>query len=83
METLQPVIEAYLGQHGWAVQVLSIMATLRLLFKPTQAYLKEIILLTSSKRDDELLARFESSKTFRVISTMLDLFASIKLPSKP
>ena len=74
-----PIIEAYGGQYGVLVQILSILGTLRLVIKPVMALIEVYVLITPSKDDDQLPQKIEASKAYKTIVFLLDWFASIKL----
>jgi len=63
----------------WVVAILSAMGFLRLIFKPTLAYARTIVMATKTKSDDLVLDKIEESKITKAIVFLLDLFASIKV----
>lgn len=79
----EPVLAAYIeglaGNHGWIIQVLTAMATLRVIFKPLMPLIHAIVSSTGSKKDDEILGKVEKSVYFKVFSWLLDFGASIKI----
>ena len=79
---LKPVIEAYCGNLGWAIAVLSYIATARLILKPTMTWLHSIAEATETKKDDELIAKVETSSIYKLVVFLLDWFASIKIAPK-
>lgn len=62
--------------------VLMVIGTLRVFFKPIFAAIEVAVGESASKRDDEVLAGFKASKFYKVLVFILDLTASIKLPTK-
>ncbi len=78
-EFLKPVIEAYAGNYGIAIQIVSIIGSLRVLIKPLMEALKVIVSITPSKSDDKIPEQVEKSKAYKVVIFCLDWFASIKI----
>jgi hypothetical protein len=77
---LQPLLDGLLGKYGWLTTVILVIGSLRLLFKPVMLALENYVKQTASPDDDARLAKFEAGPIYRVISFILDLGASIKLP---
>lgn len=82
MAMLQPLLASFIGANGWALQVISIIGTLRLIFKPLQSFVAAIIAATPSVNDDAWLAKAMASKAYGYVQYALDWFASVKLPAK-
>ena len=80
MNIVQPLIEAYAGESGILLQALVIMASLRIVFKPLMSLIGSIVLVTPSKSDDILLQSIKAHKGYKMVSYLIDYFASIKLP---
>jgi DMSO reductase anchor subunit len=80
---LAPVLAAYAGDHGVVVQVLSIIGTLRLFFKPIMAAIEVAVAQSESKKDDEVLAKVQGNKIYSLVLFLIDLLASIKPVKKP
>lgn len=76
---LTPLLEAYGGQLGFLVQLVSIVGTLRLLFKPVMSIIDVVVKLTPSESDDDLADRIEQNKVVKSVLYVLDWLASIKL----
>jgi hypothetical protein len=79
---LKPLIEAYGGNFGVAVQVVAVVGTLRLFFKPIVAAVESAVKESSSTKDDELLATVQGNSIYKGFIFLLDLIASIKLKPK-
>lgn len=79
---LAPVLGAYAGEHGWVVQVLSIMGTLRLVVKPLMTIVQSVVAATPSTKDDETVAKVAASPYYTWFVYALDWFASIKVQPK-
>lgn len=83
-DAMTPIINAVTGKFGWAVQALAVIGTLRVIFKPTVAWLHSIADATATDRDNQILAKIEASKIYTTLAFVLDWLASIKVgPSKP
>ena len=81
-ELLKPLLEAFGGKVGPLVQLLAMMGSARLLLKPFQLLEKplfDFIKSTETKKDDELLAKAESSKAWKVVKFLVDYLFSLKL----
>lgn len=79
LELIKPLIETFLGKQGWFLQILAIMGTFRLFFKPFHSFVKEVITLTPTKKDDEALEKIESSKVSKAVVWFIDFLFSIKV----
>lgn len=77
---LKPIVEAYSGQLGGAIQVLSIIGSLRLIIKPLMGLIEAYVLITPNKEDDLLPAKIKENKVYKSVVYLLDWFASLKLP---
>ena len=77
---LDPLIASLAGKYGIVLQIISVMGTARLVFKPFVLFLQAVTTATPSPKDNELLAKFMGSKAYTVIQFLLDYVASIKLP---
>jgi len=79
---LKPMIEAYSGQLGGAVQIIAIIGSLRLLIKPIMGLIEAYVLITPNKEDDLLPAQIKGNKIYKSVAYLLDWLASLKLPKK-
>jgi hypothetical protein len=77
---LKPMIEAYSGQLGGAIQVIAIIGSLRLIIKPIMGLIEAYVAITPSKTDDLLPAKIKENKAYKMLVYLLDWFASLKLP---
>lgn len=77
---IKPMIEAYSGQLGSAVQIISIIGSLRLIIKPVMGLIEAYVLITPDKKDDLLPAKIKENKIYKSVVYILDWFASLKLP---
>lgn len=62
--------------------VFLLMGVARGVFKLATTFLDNVVSITPTKYDDDLLASWEHSKIYTLIAYLLDFFASIKLPAK-
>lgn len=89
METIQPLLDLIPSEWRNALAwLLPIMGALRLCLKPASALLKAGItraIETASNsidpEDDTWIESIVASRPYRVLSYLLDLLASVKLPS--
>ena len=75
---LQPLLDGLLGKYGWLTTVLLAIGALRILFKPIM-----LVVENALKNDPAKFAaiqKFEAGPIYKVIATVLDVGASIKLP---
>lgn len=79
-ELLKPLVEVYAGKLGIAVQIISIVGTLRLAVKPVMTLIETIVLITPSESDNALPEEIKKSKAYKTVVFVLDWVASIKLP---
>lgn len=77
---ISKLLEVYSGSHGWVVQVVSIIGTFRLFFKPLIALAQNYVEMTPTVKDDAILSGFLTSNVYKWISFILDLSLSIKIP---
>ena len=82
LEGLKNLLEAYAGQYGIIVLVVTWVGTLRLIFKPLMTAVESIIAATPSKDDDRRLEEIKNSTWYYWFVYLLDWFASIKLPAQ-
>jgi hypothetical protein len=74
----QPLIDGLLGKYGWLTTVLLVIGSLRILFKPV------MLVIENAVKDDPAksgaVEQFEAGPIYKIIATVLDVAASIKLP---
>ncbi len=75
-------MEAFL-QFPWFVQLVVVMGSLRLVFKPIFALVERYIADSPSKDDDAKLAAVKASPIYKALSFIVDLLLSVKLPQAP
>lgn len=76
---LKPLLEAYGGEYGWAVTVLTYIGTFRVIFKPLMTGIEGVIAATPSKEDDKKLAEIKEHKAYKFVVWLVDFLGSIKL----
>lgn len=79
-EALKSLLESYGGQYGIVVQIVTIIGTARLVFKPIMVAIEQIVSSTPSQEDDKKLEEVKESTWYKYLVFALDWFASIKLP---
>lgn len=77
---LSVFIIGFAQQYPIIASILAIVATLRLVMKPVMTAIHEIVLVTNTKKDDEILGKVESNKIWKAFVFLVDWFASVKLP---
>ncbi len=77
---LGPIAEQYLGKlPATVLQVLVLIGALRLVVKPLMVALTAFAKETETPKDDEVLAKIETSKAYKLLLFVLDWLASIKI----
>lgn len=79
LEFLKPLLEAYAGQYGWAVTLLTYIGTARVVFKPVMTAVESVVISTPSKSDDTKLEKIKKSKGYKMFVWVLDFLGSVKL----
>ena len=79
---LAPLISAYAGDFGWAVQVVAVIGSLRLFFKPIMSAIGQAVKDSESKKDDDVYNVVVENKFYKAFVFLLDLVGSIKVPKK-
>ncbi len=74
---LAPVLSAVAGRFGVVLQILTVIATLRTVFKPLMGVLESVV--AGQPAQAARLARVEESVWFKALAFLLDLGASVKL----
>lgn len=76
---LASLASAYVGEYGWAVQVVAVVGSLRLFFKPIVSALESAVASTESKNDDVILGKVKENSFYKAFVFVLDLVGSIKI----
>jgi len=74
-------IEFLLQTYPWLQHVIAIMVICRVVFKPLFAILGRYVELTVEQEDDKKLHKFMGTKTYKMIVFIVDMLASVKLPT--
>jgi chromatin segregation and condensation protein Rec8/ScpA/Scc1 (kleisin family) len=78
MEQILAFILAFASKYPAVASVIFFMGTMRLFMKPIVTCVKEIVALTESKKDDEMVEKVEQSKAYKTIVFILDYILSVK-----
>lgn len=76
------IILGILESLPWYGDLLLVMGTLRMVFKPLFSIIATVVKATPSKTDDKLLVELQSSNTYAILVWAIDFFASVKIPRK-
>lgn len=82
MEELAVIIINLAAKYPILASVFLVMGVLRLIFQPLFTFLRSVVDATPTPKDNEWLDNLEKSKAYKITAYVLDLFASVKLPSK-
>ena len=66
-------------KYPFILTFLSAMGFLRMIFKPTLSFAREVVTATKTKSDDAVMDKVEASKITKAVLYCLDFFASIKV----
>lgn len=66
----------------WFSDLVMIMGTARIIFKPLFTLIETIISTTPSKEDDKKWEDIKGSKMFAFLMYLVDYVASVKIPTK-
>lgn len=81
MEQVSAAIIAFMAQYPILIAVLSVIGVLRVVNKPLFSFLHVVTGATATTKDDEVLAKVEESKAYKVVTYILDWFGSVKIPT--
>ena len=79
---LAELIQMLAQKFPVAIAILAAIGTFRVFFKSIYAAIGVAVGETESKKDDEYYKAVSDSKIFKVLSFILDLTTSIKVPPK-
>lgn len=71
---------AMIAKYPVAASVFMVVGVLRAVFKPLMLVAHAYVDATSNPKDNEMLAKAESSVAYKGLAFILDYLASIKLP---
>jgi len=81
-QALVEILSYLANQFPIVMTILSVVGLLRFVFKPVMAIVENVVAETPSKKDDEALAKFKTSKVYSVLVWIVDLLSSVKLKLK-
>lgn len=76
---LAAFIKDMADKYPVVLSIISVMGMARLFLKPVMTFLHEIVLITPSKKDNELLKKAEESKASKSLKFVLDYLFSLKI----
>lgn len=79
---MESIINQLIVDYPILVKILLGMAVARMVFKPLMMAIEQKVRNTEDKADDEKLKRFKSGNLYLILTFLLDLTTSIKLPKK-
>lgn len=80
MEVLSDLTILLATKFPNATLILTVVGGLRIINKPLFSFLRTYVQKTKTTEDDKLLDKVESSRFYKWLSYVLDLFGSVKLP---
>ena len=82
MNEIQPLLELLEGKYGWVSTVVVWVGALRLTAKFVSHNLQVAMTrIVAAKADPEFLSVVLNNRGYRLAAFLVDLFASVKLPS--
>jgi hypothetical protein len=82
MEQLDQLIQWLMTNAPWFLQIIVVMGTARLIFKPLMVFLESVVQATPTEKDNLMLESAKASSAYRFISFVIDYVGSIKIPPK-
>lgn len=67
-----------MNEYTWIKHIVTIMVVFRLVFKPAFMILGKYVELTIEEDDNKKLHKFMQTKTYKMLSFLADLIASVK-----
>lgn len=83
LAALSPVFQGLMGQFGWLFQIITVLGTFRLVFKPLMTFLAAIAASNAIPAETKAYNAFMASPVYKWLSFALDYVASLKLPQNP
>ncbi len=77
---MEALLAGLVAKYTWMVVVVLIIGIFRMVFKPLMAVIKAVVAATPSTKDDEVVAKVESSSVYKGLCWVVDYLLSIKLP---
>ena len=69
-----------LKEYPWFANLVVIMGSLRVIFKPLFSLIDAVIAATPNKDDDKAWLQFKQSKAASLLIWLIDYIASVKIP---
>lgn len=83
-EFLKPYLIGFAEKQPVVLSILGVIGFMRLIMKPLFDFAKAVVAATSSKKDDEFLAKVEASSIYKVLAYIIDWLGSVKIgPQSP
>jgi len=73
------MILAFVANNPKAAGIMSMLFMISSILKVLQPAIAQVVALTPSKKDDEMMSKAEASKAYKVVAYILDLVLRIKL----
>lgn len=67
------------AKYPIVLTILSIMGMARLILKPLMTFLNEMVVVTETTKDNEILEKVEKSKAYKGVLFVLDYAFSLKI----
>lgn len=82
IQWLMAGLTALVAKYPISMAIITVMGTLRAVFKPAMSLWRTFVVSTPSPKDDAVLDKVEGSKAMKIVMYVLDWVASIKFPAK-
>lgn len=82
MDLVSQILSLLGGESALLIKLFVVMGALRVCFKPLMVFVEAVVGQTPTKSDDEWLAKVKISKSYKILSFVLDYVASVKLPQE-
>jgi len=76
---MQMFLDGLLAQYPSTMKVVLVIGLARVFMKPTMSFLRQVITLTETKKDDTILKKIEENAIFKMVLYVLDWSLSVKL----
>jgi hypothetical protein len=80
MEMVIGIISGMLAKYPAVASILAVVGSFRLVLKPIREAIVAIVGATPTTKDNDMLAKVESSKVWKAVVFVADLIFSVKLP---
>lgn len=76
---MQELID-FLSKYPALLNVILVMGTARMIFKPLMVFIQEVVNVTPSTKDNEIFEAIKANPIYKGFAFLLDYVGSIKLP---